>query len=52
MTTVIISNVLGPLWATEEQLAELTDEQIVELVREDLIEFADGAKWEVKREVA
>lgn len=46
---VTISNALGSLWATPEQLSSMTDLQIVALVREDLIEFVDDADWTVER---
>jgi len=47
--TVTITQKLGSLWATPEQLAEMSDEEIVEMIQEDLLEFVDGATWSVER---
>ena len=48
-TTVTITKVLDDDWITDDQATEATDQDIVELVMEDLFEFADGAKFSVKR---
>jgi hypothetical protein len=46
---VILSNDIGSLWATPEELAAMTDAQVWEMVREDLLEFANGCTVEVVR---
>jgi hypothetical protein len=47
--TVTISKTLDDIYATEEQLQEMSDSEIIELVKEDLTYFVDGASWTVDR---
>jgi hypothetical protein len=45
----IIEYEIGDLWATPQQLAEMSDAEIVELLREDTSELMDGAQWRIER---
>ena len=49
MIRLIITGELQCIWATKEELAEMTDAEIIELVKEDVTAFLDDAKWTVER---
>lgn len=48
-TKLVLTYELTDLWASPEELAEMTDEQIIELAHEDLCEVTENCAWEVKR---
>lgn len=47
--TVVASLELDGIWATEQELRDLSDEEIIDLIHEDLGAFLDGATWGVTR---
>lgn len=48
-TKVVATIVLEDLWATEEELREMSDQDIIDLIHEDTLEFLQRATWTVER---
>ena len=46
---IIIKATLTDLWATTEELIEMSDAEIIELVQEDTVSLLDGAEWTIER---
>jgi hypothetical protein len=47
---IILTYEVDEMWATFQELSDMTDEQVIELVKEDSIELLDGATWIVQRQ--
>lgn len=46
---VVLVYELGEIWATDEELAEMTDDEVIELLHEDLIYMLENCTWTVIR---
>ena len=49
ITKIIVEKELGNIWATPEDLFDMSDADIIELVQEDLLGFLEDAKFKVDR---
>ena len=49
MIKAILTYNIDDLWASKEELDQMTDGEIIELLREDRVHVFEHAKWQIAR---